>query len=73
MTYTLDHKRLIAARKAVGRSKSAMARLIGTTYVSYNGWEAGRVTPQPKFRGKIHKLFAIVDAKKREADDGKRD
>jgi transcriptional regulator with XRE-family HTH domain len=68
MTYTLDYKRLIAARKAVGRSKSDMARLLGTTYVSYNGWEAGRVTPQPKFRGKIHTLFAVVDAKRKERD-----
>jgi len=70
MTYTLDFKRLKAARIAINRSKTAAAKILRVTYVTYNGWEKGRVTPQPKHRGLINRFMILAESRPGVANAG---
>ena len=59
--YILDYQRLMRARLLIKRSKTDMARVLKVTYVTYNGWEKGRVTPNPKFRGILEKVMKLAE------------
>ena len=53
-----------AARTSLNRSQTAMAKLIGVEYVTYNRWENGHATPQPRHREKLVKLVNLAEQRR---------
>jgi DNA-binding XRE family transcriptional regulator len=41
-----------------------MAKLIGVQFVTYNRWENGHTTPQPRHREKLAKLVNLAEQRK---------
>lgn len=50
-----------AARQALGRSQTAMAKLLKVNFVTYHRWEKGLATPQPRHRGALKKLVNLAE------------
>lgn len=57
----LTKDNILSTRRALGRSQTAFANLLGTTQVTVSRWERGLTHPQPVFRQKLVKLLEYAE------------